>query len=147
MGCAGDAGGAGSAAGGGGARWAVSLTGQKTAIAPTNLCVSSACGPGQYRVNYYLDSTAACSSPGNAAASLTLGWKDETSARTFRVPLSGAGISGGNSLSLGGTANFGGGTISLWSEGNAAFTYSTAYTGCAAGAGSYALRIAVEKVQ
>jgi len=147
VGCAGDAGSAGSAASSAGARWAVSLTGQKAAIAPTNLCASSACGSGQYRVSYYLDSTAACSSPGNAAAALTIGWKDETSARTFRAPLSGAGISGGNSLSLGGTANFGGGTISLWSEGNAAITYSTAYTGCAGGAGSYALRIAVEKVQ
>jgi hypothetical protein len=63
------------------------------------------------------------------------------------VPLAGAGISGGNSLALGGTANFGGGNISLWSAGNAAITYSTAYTACATGSGSYAVRIAVEKVQ
>ena len=147
VGCAGDSGGAGAASSTSGARWTVSLTGQKAAIAPTNLCGSPACGSGQYRVSYYLDSTTACSSPGNAEAALTIGWKDETSSRTVRVPLAGAGISGGNSLALGGTANFGGGNISLWSAGNAAITYSTAYTACAAGSGSYAVRIAVEKLQ
>lgn len=147
VGCAGDSGSAGAALSSTGARWSVSLTGQKAAIAPTNLCASSACGPGQYQVSYYLDSTAACSSPGNAAAAVTIGWKDETTSRTIRVPLAGVGISGGNSLSLGGTSNFGGGNISLWSAGNAAITYSTSYTSCAAGAGNYALRIAVEKVQ
>jgi len=103
VGCAGDSGGSGAVAGSGGARWAVSLADQKAAISPTNLCATSTCGSGQYRVSYYLDSTAVCSSPGDAAAALTIAWKDETSARTMRVPLSGAGISGGNSLSLGGT--------------------------------------------
>jgi hypothetical protein len=146
VGCAGDSGGGG-ASGNGGSRWAVSLVGQKAAIAPTNLCASSACGSGQYRVSYYLDSTAMCAAPGNAAAALTIGWKDETNTRTIRVPLSGAGIAGGNSLPLGGTSNFGSGNISLWSAGSAAITYSTAYTACTTGAGSYAVRIAVEKVQ
>jgi hypothetical protein len=63
------------------------------------------------------------------------------------VPLSGAGIAGGNSLTLGATSNFGGGNISLWSAGNAPITHSTAYTACATGAGNYAIRIALEKVQ
>jgi hypothetical protein len=145
VGCAGDSGGAGTASGGGGARLAVSLTGQKAAIPSTNLCASSACGPGLYRVSYYLDSTTACASPGNAAAALMIGWKDETNARTIRVPLSGAGVSGGNSLMLGGTSNFGSGSISLWSAGNAV-TYAATYTACATGVGSYAVRIAVEKL-
>jgi len=145
VGCAGDSGSAGVSSGG--ARWTVSLTGQKAAIPSTNLCPSSACGAGQYRLSYYLDSTTACASPANAAAALTIGWKDETSARTIRVPLSGAGVSGGNSLTLGGTSNFGSGSISLFSAGNAALTYSAAYTACATGVGSYAVRIAVEKLQ
>jgi 6-phosphogluconate dehydrogenase len=98
-------------------------------------------------VSYYLDSTNACASPGNAAAALTIGWKDETSAKNIRVPLAGAGISGGNSLALGGTSNFGGGSITLWSAGNAGVTYSAGYTACATGVGSYAVRIAVEKLQ
>jgi hypothetical protein len=147
VGCAGDAGGTSVGAAAGGARWAVSLAGQKAAIASTNLCAASACGSGQYRVTYYLDSSAACSSAGNAAAALTIGWKDETSAKTIRVPLSGAGVSGGNSLALGGASNFGSGNLSLWSAGNAAITYSTTYAECAAGSGSYTVRIVLEKVQ
>ena len=131
----------------GGAGSAVSLIGQKAAITPTNLCASSACAAGLYRVSYYLDSTTACSSPGKAEVALKIGWKDETSSRTIQVPLSGSGISSGSSLSLGGAANFGGGNISLWSAGNAPITYSTAYTACATGSGSYAVRITVEKVQ
>jgi hypothetical protein len=146
IGCGTDSGGGGASNGTAG-RLAVSLTGQKTAIAATNLCAASACGSGLYRVSYYLDSTTACASPGSAATALSLAWKDETSARTLRVPLSGAGISGGNALSLGQVANFASGTVSIWSAGNTAITYSTSYTACATGAGDYAVRIAVEKVQ
>jgi hypothetical protein len=127
--------------------WSVSLTGQKAAIPSTNLCAPSACGSGQYRVSYYLDSTTACSSAGNASTTLTIAWKDETSMRTLRVPLFGGGISNGNSLLLGQPANFGSGGISLWSAGGAPITYSTAYAACASGTGSYAVRITVEKVQ
>jgi len=76
-----------------------------------------------------------------------MGWKDETSARTLRLPLSGAGISGGNSLSLGGTSSFGSGNISLWSAGNAAITYSTTDSACTMGSGSYSVHISVEKLQ
>jgi hypothetical protein len=94
-----------------------------------------------------MDSTNQCPSSGKAAIALTIGWKDETSARSIRVPLSGAGISSGNSLALGGTSSFGGGDISLWSAGSAPITYSTDYTGCATGTGNYAVRIEVEKVQ
>jgi hypothetical protein len=147
VGCGTESSGAGLAAGTGMGRWMVSLPGQKAAIPPTNLCAKSACGPGLYRVNYYMDSTTACSSSEGAAAVMTIGWKDETGARSIRVPLSGTGVSGGNSLALGGISNFGGGSISLWSVGNAPITYSTAYTPCATGAGNYAVRIALEKLQ
>ena len=146
VGCAGDMGSA-AIPGAGAPRWTVSLVGQKDAIAATNLCAAAVCKSGQYRVTYYIDSTAACSSPGNAQAALTIGWSDETSAKSIRVPLTGAGISGGNSLGLGGASNFGSGNISLWSAGSAAITYSTAYAACATGAGSYAVRIALEKLQ
>jgi len=59
----------------------------------------------------------------------------------------GSGVSGGNSLPLGGTSNFGSGEISIWSNGAAPITYSTVYTGCATGSGSYAVRVAMEKLQ
>jgi hypothetical protein len=148
--CSGCGGGSGAAAGGAGGvaqRWSVSLTGQQAAIGQTNICPASACGAGQYRVSYYVDSATACASAGSAAAALTLGWKDETSARNLRVPLVGAGVSNGNSLALGQASNFGGGDLSLWSAGNAPISFSTTYAGCASGSGSYAVRIAVEKVQ
>jgi len=147
VGCGGSTSGGAGSAGNGAGQWSVSLTGQKAAIPSTNLCAASACGLGQYRVSYYMDSTNECPSSGRAATALTIGWKDETSARRMRVPLSGADISSGNSLSLGGTSSFGGGDISLWSAGSAPITYSTDYTGCATGTGNYAVRIAVEKVQ
>jgi hypothetical protein len=129
------------------ARWSVSQSDQKAAIPSHNLCTLPECGPGQYRASYYLDSTSVCSMPAGAAAALTISWKDETSQRSIRVPLSGSGVAGGNSLALGATSNFGGGNISLWSAGNAPITYSTAYTACAAGAGNYSIRIALEKAQ
>ncbi|MFZ0199303.1 MAG: hypothetical protein WB523_19290 [Candidatus Sulfotelmatobacter sp.] len=126
---------------------AVSSTGLTAAVTSTTVCASATCGAGQYVVNYYLDSTVACTTPGSAAASLTIGWTDETSAKTLQVPLSGAGVSGGNSVSLGNTANFGNGTITLWSAGSTNITYSTSYTGCTTGTGTYALRLAVRQVQ
>src|SRR5204862_7043888 len=99
------------------ARWSVSQSDQKAAIPSHNLCTLPECGPGQYRASYYLDSTSVCSMPAGAAAALTISWKDETSQRSIRVPLSGSGVAGGNSLALGATSNFGGGNISLWSAG------------------------------
>ena len=125
----------------------VSLTGEKAAIATTNLCESPVCDAGQYRVSYYLDSTNSCVSPGNAATYLTIGWKDESSARSMRVPLAGSGVVNGTSLALGQLANFGTGEISVWSAGSAPITYSTAYTACASGSGGYALRISVDKLR
>jgi len=128
------------------ARDAVSLAGQTAAIGGAILCPSTACGAGQYRIAYYLGSAGACASPGNAAASLTISWKDETATRTMKVPLTGLGTSSAG-LSLGSTSNFANGEISIWSAGDAAITYSTSYKGCTAGAAKYSLRIAAEKVQ
>ncbi|MGH9496434.1 MAG: hypothetical protein ACRD3B_15645 [Candidatus Sulfotelmatobacter sp.] len=147
--CVGCAGGSNtsSSPGSSGGRWSVSLTGIKAAIAAGNLCASSPCGAGQYRVSYYLDATAACTSAGSASASLIIRWKDETSAKTMRVPLTGSGVSNGNLLALGQASSFGSGEISLWSAGSAPIAYSTAYTACTSGSGTYAVRIALEKLQ
>ncbi len=124
-----------------------SSTGLTAAVASTTVCASASCGAGQYVVNYYVDSTVSCTTPGSAVASLTIGWTDETSAKTLQVPLSGAGITGGNSMALGSTANFGSGAMTLWSAGSANITYSTSYTGCTTGTGTYAVRIAVRQLQ
>ena len=125
----------------------VSSTGNTAAVSSTALCSTTACPAGQYTVDYYVDSTVSCATPGSAAASVTLGWTDETSAKTLQVGLSGAGISGGNSMALGNTSNFGSGSFTLWSAGTAAITYSTSYTACTSGTGTYALRLSVRQVQ
>jgi hypothetical protein len=125
----------------------VSVMGQTAAISSSTLCASATCGAGQYEVNYYMDSTVACTTAGSAAASLTLGWTDETNAKTLQAPLSGTGISGGNSLTLGSTANFGSGSVTFWSAGGANLTYSSSYTACTTGTGTYALRVAVRQLQ
>ncbi len=126
---------------------AVSVTGQTAAIGSTTLCATATCRAGEYVVNYYLDSTVSCTTAGSGAASLTIGWTDETNAKTLQAPLSGAGVSGGNSMALGSTANFGSGSMTLWSAGGANLTYSTSYTGCTTGTGTYALRITVRQLQ
>jgi len=131
----------------GSSQWNVALSGQKAAIAATNVCAPSACGAGLYRVGYYLDSGAACASPGNAATALTIGWKDESSARTLVVPLTGTGVLGGNRISLGQPTSFGTGNVLVWSAGNAAIAFSTSYTSCASGTATYAVHIEVEKVR
>ena len=144
--CSGCGGGAGALADGNAGRGSVSLTGQKAAIPVSALCSAAACGAGQYRVSYYLDANQSCAASGNASIALMIGWKDESNARTLRVPLTGTGVANGNSLSLGQASSFGSGTISVWSAG-APITYSTSYNPCATGTGSYALRIAAKKVQ
>ena len=125
----------------------VSSTGNTAAVSSTTLCSTTACPAGQYTVDYYVDSTVSCATPGPATASITMGWTDETSAKTLQVGLSGAGISGGNSMALGNTSNFGSGSLTLWSAGTAAITYSTSYAACTTGTGTYALRLAVRQVQ
>lgn len=125
----------------------VSSATNTAAVSSTTLCSTTACPAGQYVVDYYVDSTVTCATPGPATASIILGWTDETSAKTLQVSLSGAGISGGNSMALGNTSNFGSGSLSLWSAGTAAITYSTNYVACTTGSGTYALRLAVRQVQ
>ncbi len=126
---------------------AVSLTDQSAAIAPTNICASPVCEAGQYRISYYLDAASACTSLGGAATSLTIGWKDETTRRSMKVPLAGSGIIAGDSLKLGATANFGTGEISMWLGADTNITYSTSYTACGSGSAKYALRIVAQRVQ
>ncbi len=63
------------------------------------------------------------------------------------MPLAGNGVSADNALSLGTTSSYAGGSLAIWTRSKSAIHYSTEYTACAAGIGTYALRIALEKVQ
>ena len=139
--------GCGGASGGGSSRGTVSLISQAASIPAKNLCANASCGAGQYRITYYVDSTGTCASPGNAGIVLAIGWKDETASRSLKVPLIGLGVANTDTLRLGAPSNFGSGEISVWSKGDAAITYSTSYTGCRSGSGTYALRIVAAKLQ
>jgi hypothetical protein len=137
----------GCSAGTGSSHHTASLSDQSAPIGATNICESTPCEAGQYRISYYLDATSVCSSPGDAATSLTIGWKDETTKRSMKVPLAGSGIFDGDSVKLGATANFGTGEISLWLGADTKITYSTSYTACSSGSAKYALRIVAQRVQ
>ena len=123
----------------------VNLTGQTAAIATTNLLTGATVG--QYLVNAYVESDANCSSPGPAAVSVTVGWGDRTGARTMTVPLQGSGVTAG-ALALGSTANFGEAVMTVWNNSASNnLTYSTSYTACTTGTGTYAIYITYRRVQ
>jgi hypothetical protein len=123
----------------------VNVTGQTAAIATTNMVASAPIG--QYEVSIYAESDATCSAPGSAALTVTLGWGDRTGARTMTVPFQGSGVTNG-SLALGSTANFGEAVLTLWNNSTSnSLTYSTSYTACTTGTGTYALYITYRRMQ
>jgi hypothetical protein len=123
----------------------VNLTGQTASSATTNML--SGAPVGQYSVSVYLESDTTCSSPGPAAVSVTVGWGDRTGARTMTVPLQGSGVTSG-SVALGSTANFGEAVMTIWNNSASNnLTYSTTYTACTTGTGTYALYVTYRRVQ
>jgi hypothetical protein len=123
----------------------VNLTGQTAAIASTNLLTGATVG--EYAINVYLESDGSCSSPGPAAVSVTVGWGDRTGARTFTVPLQGSAVTSG-SVALGSTANFGEAAMTVWNNSASNnLTYSTSYTACTTGTGTYAVYMTYRRVQ
>src|SRR4051812_10751801 len=123
----------------------VNLTAQTAAIATTNLLTGATVG--EYAINVYLESDATCSSPGSAAVTVTVAWGDRTGARTMTVPLQGAGVTSG-SVALGSTANFGESAMTIWNNSASNnLIYSTSYTACTTGTGTYALYITYRRVQ
>jgi hypothetical protein len=123
----------------------VNVTAQTAAITTTNLLTGATVG--EYAINVYLESDASCSSPGSAAITVTVGWGDRTGARTMTVPLQGSGVTSG-SVALGSTANFGEAAMTIWNNSASNnLTYSTSYTACTTGTGTYALYITYRRVQ
>jgi len=123
----------------------VNVTAQTAAITTTNLIASAPVG--QFEVNVYVESDAACSAAGSAAVSVTIGWGDRTGARTMTAPLTGNGVAS-SALALGTTANFGEAVMSVWNNSTSNnLTYAVSYTGCTTGTGTYALYISARQVQ
>ena len=112
----------------------VSVSGQVANINTATLFTPAVAG--EYRVNYYMPSTVVCVTPGPAQVVLTLGWTDDVGARTTTA-----------TLVLGATSTAPqSGSVVVWSTASA-ISYSTAYTACTSGTGTYSLRVTVEQLQ
>jgi hypothetical protein len=123
----------------------VNLNTQTAAIGTTNMLTGATVG--QYQISVYLESDATCTTSGPASVSVTLGWGDRTGARTMTIPLQGSGVSNG-AVALGSLANFGQAVVNVWSNSASNnLTYSTSYTGCTTGTGTYALYITYRRMQ
>lgn len=119
----------------------VSLTAQTAAISATNLCTSSVCTVGQYKVTAYLDSQAACGAPGSIGVNVL--WTDETGSHTAAMPLNpNSGTALAATMPLSNTTDYAFGEINIYSSGTAAIQYSTTYSACTvSGTGTYSLRM------
>jgi hypothetical protein len=123
----------------------VNLTGQTAAISTTNMLTGATVG--QYQISVYVESDASCSSPGSSAVAVTVGWGDRTGARTMTVPLQGTGVTS-SSVTLGSTSNFGQAVMTVWNNSASNnLTYSTSYTACTTGTGTYALYMTYRRIQ
>lgn len=122
----------------------VSLTAQTAAISATNLCTSSVCTVGQYKITAYLTSTVTCATPGLGAVGVTLTWQDETgthTAQTLPLESSGALTTLATTMPLGDTTTYASGDFNIYTSGASAIQYATSYTACTSGTGTYTLRM------
>lgn len=128
----------------------VSLTAQTASIATATLCAAASCSvAGQYNIDFYLDSTVACATPGLAAVSVALTWTDEVgtkSAQALPLDVNGA-TSLTASMTLGDTTSNAVGHASVWSTGVNAIQYATTLTACTTGTATYAIRAVVTQIQ
>jgi hypothetical protein len=127
-------------------------TGQTASITNQVLCLAASCPAGEYNAMFHIDSTATCSSPGAASAGLTVTFTDDAGTKTgYPVQLnewsSGGGILMTTQVPLGGTAAQGYGNVTFWSTGVNNITFSTTYTACSTGTGTYSLSAEVNKLQ
>lgn len=115
-------------------------TGKTAAISTTTLCSSASCPAGQYAVNVSMMETGtACSSATAGSAVPSISWTDSNgTAQTSPVPALLGGLKFATSL----TGAFASGTLVISTNGSA-ISYSTAYTACTTGTGTYQLDVAV----
>lgn len=116
------------------------------AVSTTALCTSANCVAGFYEVEAFIASTVTCATPGPAIAGITIGWTDDSSAKTLKLPLAGVGLSGSD-LTLGNTTAYGYARLGIRSTGAANITYAINYTACTSGTGTYATSISSTRIQ
>lgn len=127
-----------------------SLTAQVASIGSTNLqCGGAICPAGQYRLYSYIASTVSCGTPGPAAIQLNLTWTDDAGLKSNQViPLDDNNATTlSATLALGTTTGYAQGHQTFWSTGAANISYSTTYTACSVGTGTYSIRNVLERLQ
>ncbi|MGO8759320.1 MAG: hypothetical protein ACLQG3_14470 [Terracidiphilus sp.] len=114
------------------------VTAQSTSQSTVNL-VASTSAAGHYLVRLYLDQNALCTT-GTGSVYATVSWTDATHAHTAQtIPLT------LNNTSISAAAGFIDAAIPLWSATSSAITYTTTYTACTSGTGTYDLHAEVER--
>jgi len=114
------------------------VTAQSTSQSTVNLVASTGFA-GHYLVRLYIDQNALCTTgTGNVYA--TIGWTDATHAHTaLTIPLT---LANG---SISSTTGFVDAAVPLWAASSTAITYTTTYTACTSGTGTYDLHAEVER--
>jgi hypothetical protein len=114
------------------------VTSQSSSQTSVNLIASTGAA-GHYLVRLYLDQNALCTT-GTGAVYATVGWTDATHAHTaLTIPLTLA------NTAISSAAGFIDAAIPLWSASASAITYTTTYTACTSGTGTYDLHAEVER--
>jgi len=117
--------------------WVSNLTAQSASLGTVTL--ASGVTAGSYRVTYYLDQNATCTT-GSDSVSLSFNWTDGTNARSLTT----------SSLTLGATQSTGGymaGTLPIF-VGSGNVTFSAPMTGsCTTGISTWDLHVAMESLQ
>lgn len=125
---------------------AVVTTGSGTSIGSTELCGSSFCIPGTYRVNVYTDITTACGVSGTYLINLI--YTDDQGAKTVPVNISGTGTVPATGVLTTTSANNFGQTAQILRLTSGAINYSTTAVACgAAGPMVGKLYLSAEPVQ
>jgi hypothetical protein len=114
------------------------VTAQSASQTTVNL-VSSTGAAGHYLVRIYVDQNALCTT-GTGSVFATLSWTDASHAHTAQtIPLTLA------NSSISSTLGFVDAAIPLWSAASDAISYTTTYTACATGTGTYDLHAELER--
>jgi hypothetical protein len=96
---------------------------------------------GHYRLFYYADESAGCTTAGSAAFTILAGWTDATHARAT------ATTSFTPTAAATGTGLFTQGSVDFWAATGTAVTVTATYTACTTGTWTYDLHAYVEEVK
>jgi hypothetical protein len=114
------------------------VTAQSASQTTVNLLASTSAA-GHYLIRLYLDQNALCTT-GTGLVYATVTWTDATHAHTAQtVPLTLA------NTSISSPAGFIDAVVPLWAAASSAISYTTTYTACATGTGTYDLHAEVER--